>query len=56
MTSLQGINTKQNETAIAAHKRILARAEKMSEYRNKNNIFAITPAELKGLKEVGRKY
>lgn len=53
---LQGVNTKQNEAAFNAHNRILARAKKMSDYRTQNNISAITSAELKELKNAGRKY
>ena len=53
---LQGVNTKQNEAAVNAHKRILARAKKLADYRNKNQISAITSAELKELKDAGRKY
>ena len=53
---LQGVQTAKNEAAINAHQRILARSKKMQQYGKKNNIEAITAAELKELKNEGRKY
>ena len=53
---LQGLNKIQNKAAYAAHKRILARAKKMTEIRTKEGFTAMTVKEIKELKDAGRKY
>ena len=53
---LQGLSKIQNKAAYAAHKRILARAKKMAELREKNGFAAMSAHEIKELKDAGRKY
>ena len=53
---LQGKSTIQNEAAMNAHKRILARAQRMAELRVKSGAQALNASELKELKNEGRKY
>ena len=53
---LQGKSAIQNEAAINAHKRILARAQRMAELREKEGAAALKVSDLKELKNEGRKY
>ena len=53
---LQGKSAIQNEAAMNAHKRILARAQRMSELREKEGAASLTASDLKELKNEGRKY
>ncbi len=53
---LQGKSTIKNEAAMNAHKRILARAQRMSELREKEGAASLTASDLKELKNEGRKY
>ena len=53
---LQGKSTIKNEAAMNAHKRILARAQRMSELRAKEGAASLTASDLKELKNEGRKY
>lgn len=53
---LQGNSTIKNEAAMNAHKRILARAQRMSELRAKEGTASFTASDLKELKNEGRKY
>jgi prevent-host-death family protein len=53
---LQGKSAIKNEAAMNAHKRILARAQIMSELREKEGAAALKASDLKELKNEGRKY
>ena len=53
---LQGKSAIKNEAAMNAHKRILARAQRMSELRAKEGTASLTASDLKELKNEGRKY
>lgn len=53
---LQGKSAIQNEAAMNAHKRILARAQRMLELREKEGAAALKASDLKELKNEGRKY
>ena len=53
---LQGKSAIQNEAAMNAHKRILARAQRMTELREKEGAAALKASDLKELKNEGRKY
>lgn len=53
---LQAKSTIKNEAAMNAHKRILARAQRMSELRAKEGTASLTASDLKELKNEGRKY
>jgi prevent-host-death family protein len=53
---LQGKTTVQNQAALDAHKRICARAQRMAELRKNSGAEALTAAEIKELKNAGRKY
>ena len=53
---LQGKSAIQNEAAMNAHKRILARAQRMAELRAKEDAAALKASDLKELKNEGRKY
>ena len=53
---LQGKSAIKNEAAMNAHKRILARAQRMSELREKEGAAALKASDLKELKNEGRKY
>ena len=53
---LQGKSTIKNEAAMNAHKRILARAQRMAELRAKEGTASLTASDLKELKNEGRKY
>ena len=53
---LQGKSTVQNQAAMNAHKRILARAQRMAELRGKEGAAALKASDLKELKNEGRKY
>ena len=53
---LQGKSAIQNEAAMNAHKRILARAQRMAELRAKEGAAALKASDLKELKNEGRKY
>lgn len=53
---LQAANNVQNKTALEAHQRILERGRRMTELRNQNGISGLTAADLKELKDEGRKY
>ena len=53
---LQGKQGMQNTAAMAAHRRILQRAARISAQRKRKGYAAITAKELKELKEYGRKY
>ena len=53
---LQGKSAIKNEAAMNAHKRILARAQRMSELRAKEGAASLTASDLKELKNEGRKY
>ncbi len=56
MAVLQGKSAIQNEAAMNAHKRILARAQRMAELRAKEGTAALSASDLKELKNEGRKY
>ena len=51
---LQGKSTIRNETALNAHKRILARGQRLAESRGDGT--HLTTTDLKDLKNEGRKY
>jgi prevent-host-death family protein len=53
---LQGKSAIKNEAAMNAHKRILARAQRMAELREKEGAAALKASDLKELKNEGRKY
>ena len=53
---LQGKSTIQNQAAMNAHKRILARSQRMAALREKSGAVALTASDLKELKNGGRKY
>ena len=53
---LQGKSAIQNEAAMNAHKRILARSQRMAELRAKEGAAALKASDLKELKNEGRKY
>ena len=53
---LQGKSAIKNEAAMNAHKRILARAQRMSELRAKEGAASLTASDLKELKNEGRKF
>jgi prevent-host-death family protein len=53
---LQGVKTVQNEAALEAHKRIVARSQKFAALRQQNNFEAMSAQEIKELKDAGRKY
>lgn len=53
---LQGVKTVQNEAAMEAHKRILARSQKFAALRQQNGFEAMSAADIKELKDAGRKY
>jgi prevent-host-death family protein len=53
---LQGKSAIQNEAAMNAHKRILVRAQRMAELREKEDAAALKASDLKELKNEGRKY
>ena len=51
---LQGKSTIRNEAALNAHKRILARGQRMAE--SQGHTTRLTKADIKDLKNEGRKY
>ena len=53
---LQGVKTVQNEAAMEAHKRIIARSQKFAAIRQQNGYEAMSAADVKELKDAGRKY
>ena len=53
---LQGVKTVQNEAAMEAHNRILARSQKFAALRQQNGFEAMSAADIKELKDAGRKY
>ena len=53
---LQGIKTVQNEAAMEAHKRIIARSQKFAALRQQSGCEALSTADIKALKDAGRKY
>ena len=53
---LQGIKTVQNEAAMEAHKRIIARSQKFAALRQQSGCEAMSAADIKELKDAGRKY
>ncbi len=53
---LQGVQTVRNEAAFEAHKRILARSQKIQETRKNSGGSSLTANDLKELKDEGRKY
>lgn len=53
---LQGIKTVQNEAAMEAHKRIIARSQKFAALRQQSGCEAMSTADIKELKDAGRKY
>ena len=53
---LQGKQTVRNEAAFEAHKRILSRSQRFKELRKKEGFSTINAANLKELKDEGRKY
>ena len=53
---LQGVKTVQNEAAMEAHKRIIARSQKFAALRQQNGFEAMSAADIKELKDAGRKY
>ena len=53
---LQGVKTVQNEAAMEAHKRIIARSQKFAAIRQQNGYEAMSAADIKELKDAGRKY
>ncbi len=53
---LQGAQTARNTQALEAHKRILERSKRLRQIQESGNFEAITRAELKELKNAGRKY
>ncbi|MBP5519199.1 MAG: type II toxin-antitoxin system prevent-host-death family antitoxin [Treponema sp.] len=53
---LQGVQTIRNEAAFEAHKRILARSQKIQETRKNSGGASLTAKDLKELKNEGRKY
>ena len=53
---LQGIKTAQNEQALQAHQRILARSQKLAERQKAAGLAPISIQEIKELKDAGRKY
>ncbi len=53
---LQGIKTVQNEAAMEAHRRIIARSQKFAALRQQNGFEAMSAADIKELKDAGRKY
>ena len=53
---LQGVKTVQNQEALDAHKRILERSKKLGEEAGKNGSRLMSLADIKELKDAGRKY
>lgn len=53
---LQGTKNAQNQEALEAHKRILARSNKFKEERIKSGIESMSISDIKELKDAGRKY
>lgn len=53
---LQGVKTVQNEAALEAHKRIVARSQKFTALRKQNGLEAMSASDIKELKDAGRKY
>ena len=53
---LQGIKTVQNEAAMEAHRRIIARSQKFAALLQQNDFEAMSAADIKELKDAGRKY
>lgn len=53
---LQGIKTVQNEAAMEAHRRIIARSQKFAALRQQNGFEVMSAADIKELKDAGRKY
>ncbi len=53
---LQGIKTVQNEAAMEAHKRIVARSQEFAALLQQNDFEAMSAADIKELKDAGRKY
>ena len=53
---LQGVKTVQNEAAMEAHRRIIARSQKFAELRKQNGLEAMSASDIKELKENGRRY
>ena len=53
---LQGVHSVQNEAALEAHRRIVARSQKFAALRQQNGGDAMSAADIKELKDAGRKY
>ena len=53
---LQGKQRIRDENALKAHLRIMARSQKMAEFRKKYDMEKITPQNIKELRDAGRKY
>lgn len=53
---LQSKQNSQNQTALNAHQRILARSKKFSSMLNSSGVAPVTAQELRELKNDGRKY
>lgn len=53
---LKGVQSVKNSAALEAHERILARSKKFAAMRKNGGFDAISAAELKELKDAGRKY
>ena len=53
---LQGAQAVQNQAALDAHQRILARSQKIKDQRKKSGGAALSAKDLKELKNEGRKY
>ena len=53
---MQGVKTVQNEAAMEAHKRIVARSQKFAALRQQGGYEVMSAQEIKELKDAGRKY
>ena len=53
---LQGVKTAQNQEALEAHNRIVERSKRLAEQRSKLGIKPMSAAQIKELKNAGRKY